>query len=227
MRLAALFAPVIMLTATPAAPATQPVPVAAKVRLTIATLHAAVLTAPRAETDSVDQPYFLVSIAGPRGSASMLQLPGEGHLRIHRDEALGARPLVELSLEPGDSVRVLVSVLVSGLSGGVHGAEERAAADASTHALANASSPLADQLKTAMSPITATGARWLGSSELVIANDDGTVHWRALRCLVSCRVVSGQATAALDVANARQQGVVELSGGGGTYHMQLRAEVAR
>lgn len=196
-------------------------PRAAKVRLTIATLHAAVLTSPRAQTDSIDQPYFLVSIAGPRTRASMLELPSKGHLRIHEDEALGARPLTELSLEPGDSVRVLVSVL----AGAVHDVEESAAADASTRALANASSPLAEQLKTAVAPVVATGARWLGSSELVLANDNGTVHWRTLRCLVSCTVLSGGSTAVLDDANAKQQGVVALSGAGATYHMQLRAEV--
>ena len=213
-------APLLALTT---AFSSQPRSAGAKVRLTIATLHAAALTEPRAQSDSVDQPYFLVSIAGPHGSASMLQLPSQGHLRIHEDEALGARPLAELSLEPGDSARVLVSVL----TGAVYATEERAAADAATRALERGSSPLADELKTALSPITTVGARWLGSSELVIANDNGTVHWRTLRCLVSCNVLSGRATATLDAANAKQQGVVALSGAGASYHMQLRAEVSR
>jgi hypothetical protein len=218
--LALRLAPVVALTA---AFSTHVRPSPAKVRLTIATLHAAALTGPRAQTDSVDDPYFLVSIVGRRGSASMLQLPAKGHLRIHQNEALGERPLTELSLGAGDSVRVIVSVL----SGAVHEAEEKAAADASTRALESGSSPLARQLTAAMSPITAAGARWLGSSELVIANDDGIVRWRALRCLVSCEVVSGEAAATLDETNAKQQGVVALSGAGGSYHMQLRAEIAR
>ncbi|HXT16483.1 MAG TPA: hypothetical protein VN706_12675 [Gemmatimonadaceae bacterium] len=220
LRFAPVLAPFVALIA---AFSTPPRPSAAKVRLSIATLHAAALTEPRAQTDSVDQPYFLVSIAGPHAAASMLELPARGHLRIHEDEALGARPLADLSLEPGDSVRVLVSVL----TGAVHDAEEKAAADASTRALTNTSSPLANQLKIAMSALTAAGGRWLGSSELVIANDDGTVHWRALRCVVSCNVLSGQTTATLDTANAKQQGAVALSGAGASYHMQLRAEVAR
>src|SRR3954467_2668370 len=85
---------------------------ATKVRLTVATLHAAALTTPRTESDTVDGPYFLVSILGPKAKTESMHLPEAGHLMIHEDEALGARPLVELSLEPGDSVRVLLSVLV-------------------------------------------------------------------------------------------------------------------
>src|SRR5690242_18654069 len=80
-------------------------------QLSVATLHAAALTSARAASDSEDHPYLLVAVAGPRRQTSILRLPESGHLRIRRDEALGARPLTKLQLDPNDSIRVLISVL--------------------------------------------------------------------------------------------------------------------
>src|SRR4051812_31225223 len=82
-----------------------------KLRVTLATLHAASLTAPRPASDSVDEPYLLVSVLGPQAKTATIHLPPTGNLTIHEDEALGARPLVDLNLEPGDTVGLLVSVL--------------------------------------------------------------------------------------------------------------------
>ncbi|HST07090.1 MAG TPA: hypothetical protein VLJ83_02920, partial [Gemmatimonadaceae bacterium] len=45
------------------------------VHVSVATLHAAALTAPRAATDSVDGPYFLVSVVGPKSKSSTIHLP--------------------------------------------------------------------------------------------------------------------------------------------------------
>ena len=160
------------------------------VRLTIATLHAASLTAPRAATDSTDGPFFLVSIQGPRTKMETIHLPESGHLSIHQDEALGARPLVDLNLEPGDSVRLLVSVL------------EGKKVDASGN------------------------ARLIGSANLLLTNDGGTTYWRSLECVATCRVLSGAAAKPFP-ATGGVAGVVELSGAGGTYHLQLQGQRAQ
>jgi hypothetical protein len=191
---------------------------ATKLRLTLATLHAAVLTTPRAAADSVDGPYFLVSVLGPHAKASTIQLPASGHLRIHRDEALGARPLIDLSLEPGDSVRLLVSVLAGEK---VQASDEAAAAAASTSALSQPSAAWANTVTSALAPITKGGARWLGSATLLVTNDGGTTYWRSLECVATCKVLSGAGAAPLSAPVA---GVVELSGGGATYHMQLQGQ---
>jgi hypothetical protein len=193
-----------------------------KVRLTLATLHAAALTTPRVATDSVDGPYFLVSIVGPHAKTETLHLPDTGHLVIHEDEALGARPLVDLSLEPGDSVRLLVSVLEARK---VAAPVEVAAAAASTRALSLATTEPADVVSSALAPVTTDGARWLGSATLLLTNEAGTIYWRALECVATCKVLSGANSAALAAPSGKAvSGTVELSGSGGTYHMALKGE---
>jgi hypothetical protein len=195
---------------------------ATKVQLTLATLHAAALTTPRAESDTVDAPYFLVSIVGPQTKTATLHLPETGHLMIHEDQALGARPLVELSLEPGDSVRLLVSVLVGQK---VAAEDEAAAAAASTKAFSLPASARADAVSSALAPVTKDGARWLGSATLLLTNEAGTTYWRALECVATCKVLSGAAATPLPEPNGKAVGgTVELSGSGGTYHMALKGQ---
>jgi hypothetical protein len=195
-----------------------------KLRLTLATLHAAALTAPRAATDSADGPYFLVSILGPRTKTETIHLPTSGHLRIHQGEALGTRPLVDLSLEPGDTVQLLVSVL-EGTK--VHGSDESAAAAASTEALSQPTAARAGVVSSALAPVTKDGAHWLGSATLMLTNEQGTMYWRALECVATCKVLTGgAATAFAAPSGAPVVGVVELSGAGGTYHMQLQGQQA-
>jgi hypothetical protein len=202
----------------PAAPPT-------KVHLTLATLHAATLSTPRSATDSVDAPYFLVSILGPHAKSEAMQLPESGHLQIHRDEALGARSLVDLNLEPGDSVQLLVSVLSAS---SVKASDEAAAAKASTEALAKPAAARTDFLATALAPVTKGGARWLGSAILLLTNDGGKAYWRALQCVSTCKVLAGATAAPIASAGAAPvTGVVELSGSGATYHMQLQGQQAR
>ena len=154
-----------------------------KVQLNIATLHAAALTTSRAAADSTDSPFFVVAIIGP-GANTRTMVPEGGQQLIHRDEAIGARPLTELSLASGDSVQVLVSVLE------------------------NATSQIA-------------GAHWIGSASLLLTNENGSVFWRRLDCVASCKVLTAPATTAL--STQAFGGVVELSGNGGTYHLALRA----
>ncbi|MDB4875349.1 MAG: hypothetical protein JWM41_1795 [Gemmatimonadetes bacterium] len=198
--------------------------VPAKIHLTLATLHAAALTAPRAATDSVDGPYFLVSVLGPRTKTETIHLPESGHLHIRRGEALGTRPLVDLSLEPGDTVRLLVSVLEGAK---VQGTDEAAAAAASTEALSQPAAARAGAVSSALAPITKDGAHWLGSATLLLTNERGTTYWRALECVATCKVLSGAtATAFAAPSGAPVAGVVELSGAGGSYHMQLQGRLA-
>lgn len=204
----------------------RPVPshTATKVHLTLATLHAAALTAPRPATDSVDGPYFLVSIVGPRTKTATLHLPETGHLIIHEDEALGARGLTDVSLEPGDSVQVLVSVLEGKK---VADSEETAAAAASTKALTQPAAERATALGSALAPLTKDGAHWLGSATLLLTNEGGTTYWRALECVATCKVLAGAESTALPAPTSKAiGGVVELFGAGGTYHMNLKGQLA-
>lgn len=190
------------------------------VRLSLATLHAAELTTPRAAMDSADAPYLLMSIRGPRATSTTIRRPELGQLRVRRDEALGARPLTEVSLEPGDSVRVLVSVL-EGLNARAN--DEMAAAAASTRALAQPSG-LAERVTSALSPLARNGGHWLGSVTLLLTNDDGALYWRELDCVATCKVLSGAAATRLPAASdSSVAGVVELTGGGATYHLKLQA----
>jgi hypothetical protein len=192
-------------------------------RLTVGTLHAASLTAPRAAGDSVDGPYILVSILGPKKNARVLHLPDSGHLRINRDEALGARPVADLSLEPGDTVRVLISVLEGRKS---EDFAERTAAVTSTIALTQPDSTRVRTISSALSSVIAkNGSHWLGSATLLLTNEGGTTYWRALECVATCKVLSGaDASPFAAPGGAPVAGVVELSGSGGTYHMQLNAQ---
>jgi hypothetical protein len=193
-----------------------------RVRLTLATLHAAALTTPRAATDSVDGPYFLVSILGPHAKAEAIHLPATGHLTIHEDEALGARDLVDLHLEPGDTVRLLVSVLEGKKT---IAPQETAAASASTAALSQPAAARGAIVSSALAPVTKDGAHWLGSAALLLTNENGTVYWRALECVSTCKVLSGAGSRAFATSGSGTiAGVVELSGSGATYHMQLQGQ---
>src|SRR5436190_15588325 len=99
----ALVLPALLLSSGAAAPPE-------KVQLNIATLHAAALTTSRAAGDSTDSPFYVVAIIGP-GATSRTMVPQGGQQTIRQNEAIGARPLTELSLANGDSVQILVSVL--------------------------------------------------------------------------------------------------------------------
>ena len=69
-------------------------------------------------------------------------------------------------------------------------------------------------------------ARTIGSLSLLIANEAGTVFWRRLECVTSCKVLNAPATTALTAAGG-PPGVVELTGSGGTYHLALQARRAQ
>ena len=69
-------------------------------------------------------------------------------------------------------------------------------------------------------------ARALGSISLLITNEAGTVFWRRLDCVATCKVLNPPAAAGLAAGGPPVGGVVEFSGSGGTYHLALQARRA-
>jgi hypothetical protein len=116
-------------------------------------------------------------VLGPGADSASLHLPSTGHLSIHLDEALGAGPLVDLSLQPGDSIRLLVSVLEGKQ---VRLPDETQAAASSTKALGQHPADRATALAAALAPVTQQGAHWIGSAALLITNENGAIYWRGL-----------------------------------------------
>ncbi|MDB4908003.1 MAG: hypothetical protein JWO05_2787 [Gemmatimonadetes bacterium] len=206
-----LIAPALLLGAS------RPSAAPEKVQLVIGTLHAAALTTSRAAGDSSDAPFFVVSVVGAHASASSV-LPASGQLRIHENEALGARPVTELSLASGDSVTVVISVLEDDKAS----VSDDARVAAKSAGAGRATVSGASEMTRLVSPLVKQGAHWIGSATLLITNEGGATYWRRLDCLESCSVLTGPSAAALPLAKG-VIGVVELSGNGGTYHMQLQA----
>jgi hypothetical protein len=197
-------------------------PPPAKVQLTIATLHAASLTAARTPGDSLDAPFFVMSVIGPHAGAAAI-LPEGDPLKIRRDEALGERPLTELSLAEGDSVQVLLSVLENASE---KGADRLKGVDASKETRTLSPSARAESLTRLLAPFVDQGAHVLGSASLLVTNEGRAIYWRKLECITSCKVVSAPATSPLLATPTQPNGVVELSGHGGTYHLALQARRA-
>jgi hypothetical protein len=182
------FAAPALLLAAPHAPTE-------KVQLTVLTLHAAALTTPSGAGDSTDTPFIVASVRGLHvQSSSVLHSSADRSLR--QNEQLGARPLTQLSMNPGDSVEVLLSVLENSKIG---------AADSLTVAAVQ------------------KGARVVGTVSMVVTNESGAIFLRKFTCVASCKVLNGPAAAAISNANPAGA-VVELSGSGGTYHLALRAQ---
>jgi hypothetical protein len=198
-------------------PGSAPVPAPADVRLTVATIHAAALTTARAADDSTDAPYLLASIVGPGSTRSTAHLPATSHLVIHQDQALGPESFLNLSLQPGDSVRLLVSLLEADQAQLTPEAE---AASAAAVALSQPPEAQGAGLAAALAPVIEQGAHWLGSVSLLLTNEGGTSYWRSFECVATCRVLKAPGTGPLGAQPAA--GVVEFSGSGGTYHLQLQ-----
>ena len=195
-----------------------------KVQLTIATLHAAALTTARAPEDSLDAPFFVMSVIGPHAGASAI-LPEGAPLTIRRDQALGARPLTELSLADGDSVQVLLSVLENATEKGAD--RLRAIGLTRARAATMSSAERVDRVTRLIAPFVDQGAHVLGSASLIVTNERGATYWRSLECIASCKVLSGPAATPLSAASGQPSaGTLELSGHGGTYHLALQARLA-
>ncbi len=79
----------------------------------------------------------------------------------------------------------------------------------------------------ALAPLVEHGAHLLGAAALTLTNDGGAVHWRSLECLATCTVSRAPSAAALGIPpSAPTAVVVQLNGGGGTYHLQLSGALA-
>jgi len=199
----------------------------AHLSLDLVTLHAAVLTTSRGTTDSSDAPYLLVSVVGSTGSKETHELPATGHWDVHQNEAVGQTPITSLTLQPGDSIRVLLTVLEDHAPS----SQELPAATAETALLADqrtlGSAPAAGAITPALAPLTTGGAHWLGSASLLLTNEGGTTYWSSLDCVATCKVLAspvkaGGSGAPIEATTPRAAaGVVELSGASGTYHLQV------
>jgi hypothetical protein len=192
---------------------------AATIKVDIATLHAAALTKARASGDASDGAYLLVSIVGPGTTSQSLHLPDGAHVTLQENQAIPPMKLSTLTLEPGDSVRVIVSILEADQPSLP---EELQAAVATTAAMAQSGArPSSDLVTTALAPLTALQAHWIGSASLLLTNEGGTAHWRGFDCLKSCSVLQPVSDGTLAESATQAAGVVELSGSSGTYHMQV------
>lgn len=189
----------------------------AKLQFTLQTVHAAALTKARAADDAKDEPYLLLSVAGPGTAIAAMPFPAGEPMSIKFDQALPARALHTLSLEDGESVRVVLTAL-EGPRGSA--AEEAEAATVAAGITRQASDKRAEALAFALTPLTSKGASLLGAAILVVANEGGTLYWRALDCVTTCSVLTAPTGAALQ-GNATNQGVLELTGAEGTYHFNL------
>lgn len=189
MQLRTTIVSVMLLGALGAAPpaALQSRPVALSVELNVATLHAAALTTARGADDHADQPYLLASILGPGTANSTARQPSDGHLSIQLDEAVDTRPLVSLSLAPGEAARVVVSAIEDPR---VDLALEGRVAAAATPRLDETPTSLGSRLAVVMAPLTGRDAHWLGSALLDVSNEAGQLRWRTFACLATCEVVS-------------------------------------
>jgi hypothetical protein len=72
-----------------------------------------------------------------------------------------------------------------------------------------------------------SGAQWLGSASLLLTNEGGSIFWRRLDCVASCKVLTAPAATALPSAGQPSAGVLEFTGSGGVYHLALRANRAQ
>ncbi|MEO8634546.1 MAG: hypothetical protein ABI587_04620 [Gemmatimonadales bacterium] len=197
-------------------------PAPSRVAIELTTLHAATLTTSRGAGDSTDAPYFLVSVLGSHSHASS-HLPASGHYRLAENAIVSPTPMEVLLLAPGDSARVVISVLESEsaeltteLDGGV----------ATTSGLSQLGRPFLDPasqiLGSALNGLRQGGAHWLGSVSLLITNEGGTTWWRRMDCAEECAVLQGLPEGVEGVSLGKPaRGVFELTGAGGTFHMQL------
>ena len=198
----------------------------ATLALNLTTIHAAVLSSARGPADSTDAPYLLVSIHGTGGRTEAHALPAGGHWAMRWNEAITGMPIASISLEPGDSVRVLLSVLEDSVAhpGELQVATAMSSAMASESALLTP--PVPSLVTKSLAPLTSRGAFLLGSASLLLTNDGGTTYWTSLDCVASCVVVQppaagGSPTVLAEAAARPASGLVELSGASGTYHFQV------
>lgn len=196
--------------------------VAAEVRLDMATLHAAALSAARSARDTADAPFLIVTVLGSNSVQTAKQLPAANkHWAILRNEAKPAAPLTSLTIAPGDSVRVLFTLLESDE---VNAADEAVISKALTQMKR---APDVKALGSALTPLTNRGTHWLGSAAMLLTNEGGTTFWRALDCVSTCEVSSSPVQSGGTELSTQQSAglssIVELTGNGAVYHLKVTA----
>ncbi len=224
VRLLVLAATALTLTAAAARPALAP----ATVTLDLATIHAAALTTARGAADTTDAPFLLVSVVHDANRTASQHLPGAPHWTIAQDAVVPPQGLTEVSLAPGDTVRLLLSLL-EGETTTVEAATRAVTASTQqmahiAHGLTPHASPTTAQVTTALASLIKGGAHWIGSSTLLLTNEAGTLFWREVACVQTCSVLNaGTPGKALEVGGKAVASVVELTGSSATYHMQVTA----
>ena len=197
----------------------------ATLKLDLGTIHAAVLSTARGAGDSTDAPYLLISIVNSSGKNDARALPASGHWDMQANQAITGLSIASISLEPGDSVQILLSALEDRrvTPGVVEIASATTAAMANQHSWS--SPPEASLVTKALIPLTTRGTYWLGSASLLLTNEGGTAYWTRLDCVASCAVLSSPvqngAGVVLSETTPPATGVVELTGASGTYHVQV------
>jgi len=199
-----------------------------RVSIDLATLHVAALTPSRGSGDVADSPFLLVSVLAPHERSGM-HLPAVGHWLLAQNAIVAPTPIEVVDLSPGDSARVVISVL-EGES--AESAPESAGLSASTELLARLAHPMVDSaepaLEAALDGLVRGGAHWIGSVSLLFTNEGGKAYWRRMDCARDCAVLQGLPEGAAGIQLVRPtNGVYELTGEGGTYHMQLSVAAAR
>ncbi len=191
----------------------------AKLQITLTTVHAAALTTPRAAGDALDEPYLLLSEMWSADAVRTMTFPATERMPIQLDQALPARPLHALTLEDGQRVRVLLTALEGPR---LMASEESAVAAAAAQVIPMAQDARASALKSALAPAVTKGSQLIGAAILEMHNEGGMLYWRTLECVADCSVLTAPAAAALD-ATKPTQGLLELTGAGGTYHFNMHS----
>ena len=188
-----------------------------RVQVGFTTFHVAGLTTPRAAADSSDAPFFLVSVVGG-GARRDTMVPGAGHWVVRLDGVIPPGGLTELTLGDADSAYVEVAVLEHGDTAAYRRLTTAPAANGDGVAPSKD-----DPAGRRIAPMTRAGAHHVGSVRLLLRRTGGVTYWQRLECTVTCRILGAPTDAPLTQPAA---GVVELTGAGGVYHLQLRASRA-
>jgi hypothetical protein len=191
------------------------------VAIELATLHVAGLTTPRGAGDETDAPFLLISVIRPHAQSTS-HLPASGHWRLAEDAVVTPTAVDLLELAPGDSARVVIAVLESE---GAEPAPELASGVTSAKALSELGQPLLDPagpaLGAGLDGLNQAGVHRVGAISLLVTNEGGTLWWRRMDCVQDCAVLMGIPDGTGTVLSAPTNGVYELTGAGGTYHLNL------
>ena len=104
-------------------------------------------------------------------------------------------------------------------------APELAGGAASATALSELVQPLLDPagpaLGTGLDGLSRTGVHRIGAVSLLVTNEGGPLWWRRMDCVQDCAVLQGIPEGTGAPLAKPTNGVYELTGAGGTYHMNL------